>query len=369
MPSIKIRIGGVTNYVTTLIKNLDDKCFNVIDKTKYLKGSQKLQQKSKIDSFLIKIIVILNLLLFPIRLVIHKIDIVHSNPSLAINAVIREAIYIIVAWVLRRRVLVFFHGWHNDCLEIIEKNYLFRKIFVWAYNKADVICVLAEEFKNTLEKWGIKPQIYVETTMVSNKLLSGFDIKNSLKNRKSEIKNILFLSRIEKSKGIIESIDTIKILRKKNYNVQLLVAGNGTHYNEVKKYIEPKADGIKMLGYIEGINKQRIFEASFAFILPSYSEGMPISVLEAMSFGLPVITRPLGGLKDFFKNGRHGFMTTSTDPEVFAKKLEKIIQSKKLYNEIALFNYNYAKTRLMASEVTKRIGSIYTDICVPDQKN
>lgn len=346
------------------MKNLDDKSFYVIDKKEYLKGSKKLKTKSITEKILIKIVVILYLFIFPFRLATKKIDIVHSNPSLAINAIIREAFYIIFAWLLNKRILVFFHGWHNNCAEFIDRNYFFRKVFVWVYNRSDVICVLAKEFKTSLENWGVKRKICVETTMVSNGLLYGFDINSSFKKRKIDPINILFLSRIEKTKGIYESIDTIRILRKKNYNIRLLIAGSGSYFHEVEKYIKRKSDGIIMLGYIEGEKKKKIFESSFAYILPSYGEGMPISVLEAMSFGLPVITRSVGGLKDFFKNGKHGFMTISNDPIIFAEKLEKIIQSERLYEEISFYNYKYAKKKLMASEVTRRIGSIYTNICL-----
>ncbi len=86
---------------------------------------------------------------------------------------------------------------------------------------------------------------------------------------------------------------------------------------------------------------------------------MPTSVLEAMAFGLPVITRPVGGLKDFFINGEHGFMTESKDPEIIAGLIEKIIPDKGLWKRISINVHEYAKERFMASMVAKRLEDIY----------
>ena len=357
---VKLKVGGVATYLKDFLQSLDCDRFYVFNRDKYLTKSLPIRKTSAIDIFFIRLSVIFYFFTFCYRLLFKKVDIVHANPSLLINAVVRDAFYIAIASVFRKRIVVFFHGWNLDFAKFIDTRPLIRKLFVRIYNKADTICVLAEEFKQQLESWGIKSTIHIETTMVNNNLLSSFNFESSFQKRLSEPFNILFLSRIEKEKGIYEAIEAVSILRNRHINACLIVAGNGSQVDEMKNYIiQNKKSGIKFIGYVEGEKKKKAFDSSYAFILPSYGEGMPISVLEAMSFGLPVLTRSVGGLKDFFINGKHGFITNSIDPEIFADNIEKIINTPQLYKHICYHNYRFAQDQLMASEVTRRIESIY----------
>lgn len=101
---------------------------------------------------------------------------------------------------------------------------------------------------------------------------------------------------------------------------------------------------------------------SHIYILPTYhGEGMPHSLLEAMGFGLPVITRPVGGVIDFFEHGKMGYITESKDPAVLAELIENLIEDAELRREMAIYNFKYAQQRFLSSEVVKRLERIYKD--------
>jgi glycosyltransferase involved in cell wall biosynthesis len=89
---------------------------------------------------------------------------------------------------------------------------------------------------------------------------------------------------------------------------------------------------------------------------------MPGSVVEAMAFGLPVITRPVGGIADFFKDGEHGFITSSRRPDVFADLMERLLGNKKLYKKISLLNFQYAQSNFLASGAAARLEKIYDSV-------
>ena len=103
-----------------------------------------------------------------------------------------------------------------------EAKQLEKKRFVTDFNKAKGLIVLCSKFREDLQKWGIKVPIYLTTTKVNNSLIEGYD---NNKFRKHEIKKILFLSRIERQKGIIEALQTFQILidqfqlKRKNLNI------------------------------------------------------------------------------------------------------------------------------------------------------
>ena len=176
--------------------------------------------------------------------------------------------------------------------------------------------------------------------------------------------NILYLARIERAKGIYESIQVHRILEEKYRNIKLLIAGDGQELENVRELIKRRnIKNIEILGYVEGKNKRELFINSDIYLFPtSHGEGMPNSVLEAMAFGLPIITRRVGGLKDFFVDGKMGFSTESNNPKDLANLTEKLIVDKDLRKSIAHYSYQYAQENFLASKVVKRIENIYADL-------
>lgn len=77
-----------------------------------------------------------------------------------------------------------------------------------------------------------------------------------------------------------------------------------------------------------------------------------------MAFGLPIITRPVGGLVDFFENEKMGEMVDSLKPEDFVPYVEKYLKNRIQTKMTSIYNYQYAKTHFMASEVAKRMENL-----------
>jgi glycosyltransferase involved in cell wall biosynthesis len=75
-----------------------------------------------------------------------------------------------------------------------------------------------------------------------------------------------------------------------------------------------------------------------------------------------VITRPVGGLVDFFQNGKMGEMLDSLEPSDFAKCIEKYMLDEDLTKKTSLYNHVYAKENFMASKVAKRLEAIWNCI-------
>jgi glycosyltransferase involved in cell wall biosynthesis len=282
-------------------------------------------------------------------------DLVHVNPSLGFNALVRDGFLIRAAKKRGKKVIVFFHGWDKSVEKKIIAQWLW--LFRTYYFKADAIIVLAEDFKKSLIDMGYKGQVFVETTVVDDSIFS-FSTKG--KHRREGF-NLLFLARVEKNKGIYEAIETIQILQKKGMAVNLTVAGDGTELEPAKKYADEKGiPGITFAGYVTGKEKIKVFNSADIYLFPSrHAEGMPTSVLEAMAFGLPVIARPVGGLANFFEDGKMGYMISTSDPQVFADFIEKLISNPELRADIGKYNHQYAYHRFKASSVAAQIINIH----------
>jgi len=289
----------------------------------------------------------------------NSIDLVHLNPSLDFKSFIRDGIFALLVRANKRKVVVFFHGWKKSCEVRIERYFLW--LFRLFFGKIDAFIVLSNEIRETLEKWGVIKPIYKEVTAISDDEIEAFDIHNALRERQESAKwRVLFLARIIREKGIYETLEAVSKVQSKHPAVELVVAGDGEELDDVKSFVRAHNTGnVTFTGYITGLQKRRAFEQANVFCLPSYTEGCPVSVIEAMAYGLPVVTRPVGGLADFFKNGKHGFISDSLEPEIFANLVEKLVLDKRLYERISLYNYQYAQSHFLASDAASRLERIY----------
>ena len=194
-------------------------------------------------------------------------------------------------------------------------------------------------------------------------MLKNFNIKEKIERaKKNKVLKILFLARIEREKGIFETIDAFNMLVLKKLSVKLSIAGDGPALKEVKEYVNflHINQYVNFLGYVTGKKKIETFISHDIYCFPTYGEGMPVSLLEAMAFGLPVVTRPVGGIKDFFENGKHGFLTNNKDPKILAELMEKILKNDHLFKSISLYNHQFVKKNFMASKVAEKLKKIIT---------
>lgn len=286
-------------------------------------------------------------------------DIVHLNPSLASKAIIRDGLFLRAAKKQGKKVVVFVHGWDLNFEKKLRTRglWLFRKY----YFQADAFIVLADQFKAGLREMGYPGPVYLETTMVDDRVLDYYRDRDETDKK---IFNVLFLSRVEKEKGIYKAINACKRVNEKKEVVSLTIAGDGVELADAKKYVSSnKIRSVNFAGYIQGVAKYQLLNRAECFLFPShYGEGMPTCVLEAMTFGLPVITRPVGGLKDFFEDGKMGFISESMEASVFADLLERLRINPQLRAQMGRFNHNYAKERFIASTVAKRLENIYSKV-------
>lgn len=295
-----------------------------------------------------------DVLKFTYKCIINKPNLVVLNPSLLNKSLLREAVYLNISSFLGIKTIVFFHGWKEEQADIITKN---PKWFVANYQKAAAFIVLATSFKTQLLNWGISKPIKLTTTKVDNTLLNNFNIETKKYN-----KNLLFLARVEIEKGILITIDAYKIVKKQFPEATLTIVGDGNAMAKAKLLVlEYKLEDVVFKGNIHGKALAEAFLQSDLYLLPTVREGMPTSVLEAMTFGLPVISRPTGGLVDFFENDTMGYLIESFDAKEYAAACIQIFSDTTNLKTIGAYNHSYAKKHFMASKVAQNLETLFLE--------
>jgi len=286
-----------------------------------------------------------------------RYEMVHLNPSLGSKALIRDGVLLLVAKTLGRTVVVFTHGWDKQCERVLAG--VFLPLFRWVYCRADAFIVLGREFAKSLRLLGYRKAIFVEGAPIEEELLVD-DQEASPDHPKEQRFRVLFLARVERQKGVYEALDTFRILQSQYPFVEMIMAGVGPELQRARDYARSHGlTKVEFPGHLEGAAKRRAFASADAYLFPSRTEGLPISVLEAMAQGLPLVARAVGGLPDFFQNGRMGFLTERGEPEVFASLLSELIGNPALCLSIAHFNRRYAREHFRPTQVAARLEDIY----------
>lgn len=293
----------------------------------------------------------LDVIKFLIKLTFGRYDVVVLNPSLTANSVIRDGLFLMLSCLFRVKKVVFFHGWEADVAEKITRR---PKFFSYIYGRADCFVVLASSFKAQLVEWGLNTPILLTTTKFDDRLIEGRDIRT-----RDHVESLLFLARIEEEKGIFTALSALKILQSDFPDLRLKVVGNGGALEGAKRFVIDKGiDNVEFCGALSGATLSEAFMQSDIYLLPTWhGEGMPTSILEAMAFGLPVITRPVGGICDFFIDGKMGELIDSKDPEDFALAIRKILENDTILYDISKFNIKFALDNFAASKVARDLES------------
>ena len=168
---------------------------------------------------------------FFLKILFNNYDVIVLNPSLGYKALLRDSIYLLLSRFFNKKIIVFFHGWNNQVEQRISEN---PKIFSKILNNSDSVIVLSSIFKEKLLSWGVKKKIYLTTTKVDDNLLKNFDI---IKNKRNN-NTILFLSRIEKNKGIFIAIKCFAELKEHHKDLSMLVVGDGGALSNAKDYVK-----------------------------------------------------------------------------------------------------------------------------------
>lgn len=240
---------------------------------------------------------------------INKFTIVHAHVSWKISA-IRKLPFLIISKIFRKKIILHMHA-------SSETTYLKHpKLYKFLFQLADKIVYIYPSYIDKLDN-------KYATTLIYNPVDGNY--YSDLSNKR---KQIFFAGSIIKEKGVFDLINSFSLIVEKNKEWKLLIAGNG-ELKKCKKMIDELSlkKNIELLGWVQGEKKQNLLIESTIFCLPSYSEGLPMSIIEAWKYGAAVIATPVGGIPDIIKDGFNGKLVNAGDITELSKALNALMNN------------------------------------------
>jgi len=222
-------------------------------------------------------------------------------------------------------------------------NDLFMNKFSFKF--IDKVIAITRWELGTLEKYSEKEKISVIPNGVDKIFYKKIRTNNFKKKNKIKEKYlVLFFGRLNPTKGPEMLAKTAINISKKRKDIAFLWVGpDEGKAEEVKELIKPFKN-MKYLGPISGKeNIAEMYQASDVYVMPSYREGLPLTLFEAMASGLPIVASPVNGISDEMKDPENGFFSNYGDLNSIEKNIIKLIKSPKLRKEISQNNFKKSK--------------------------
>lgn len=217
------------------------------------------------------------------------------------------------------RPLIHLHG--RGIKEAAADSKIKRWLYRMAFRGTQLIC-LSESLKADVAT------VYKETPLV---LANGIDapVYHRSQRTVNSVPVILFFSNLFVAKGIYDFLEMLRQLHVDSIPFRAIIAGGegDVSMQAVTTVCEKQgfAEQVEILGSITGSTKWDVFHQSDIFVLPSHNECFPLTILEAMSSGLPVIATRIGGIPDMIREGEEGFIVDMKAYQQLAEKVKLLI--------------------------------------------
>jgi glycosyltransferase involved in cell wall biosynthesis len=260
----------------------------------------------------------------------------------------RKYIIVILSKLFRKKIIIQTHG--GEFFKIYNQYpRIVKKMVKSFFGMSDAILVLSEIRKKEYSNIAPKNKIFVIPNFVS---------VPELDKKPHKAIKIIYMGVLSDKKGVQDLIKSAKYFVKEDFIIYIAGEGELAKYRKQTQELN-LANKINFLGWIDGAKKDKLFREADIFVLPSYYEDLPMSILEAMSYGLPIISTNIAGIPELVTEGSNGYLVTPGDVKSLANRLKKLILNKKLRETMGKHSINIIKTKYEKSLIEQKIINLY----------
>jgi glycosyltransferase involved in cell wall biosynthesis len=230
-------------------------------------------------------------------------------------------------------------------------------------NQVDRHIVISQLDKDSMDSLLPGPMVIFLPGAVSNSFINQFSDRNSIV-KPDEIQILFIGGRDPVRKGIFDVLKAYSTVVSKYENSRLVLTGGGNVEDAINQAADPEImDCISFLSYVSESQKIDLYKSAAMLILPSYQEGLPYVILEALAAGLPVITTPVGGIPDVVVDDVNGFLIQPGDYAALAQKILLLCGDRPLRERMGQANKEKILSQYSEQAIFERLGRIYNELC------
>jgi glycosyltransferase involved in cell wall biosynthesis len=234
----------------------------------------------------------------------------------------------------------------------ISNTFWLKKFISYVFRQTDYVVCQSKVWRDLFVN--LVPRTFESKFKV---IENGIDLNEYLTipilERENEV-TILFMSWVDKNKGIFDLLSAIVELRAEAIDFKLVIAGNGSAYDVVQQFIVENnlSNSVYLHGWALGDEKFKLLESSDIFVLPTYFEGYPNSLIEAMACGKACVASSVGSIPDIIDDQVTGILVKKGDSKQLYNALKLLITDKRKRVDISI----------KAREITESRNSIETSV-------
>ncbi|MBR6283945.1 MAG: glycosyltransferase family 4 protein [Muribaculaceae bacterium] len=254
----------------------------------------------------------------------HRIKIVHIH-SAAYRSFARASVHVIIAKAFRRKVVMHLHsGYFKQYYEQGNQRFILRIL-----NKCDSIIVLSEQWR----------QFYTQELKLNNVTIipNVIPVPESHPVASDGKVHMLFLGHVKQQKGVFDIAEALGKMQTSIRNLMMMHIGGMGEMEALEKAIKDNhvEDCVVVEGWISGEQKVKLLNKCEVFVLPSYFEGLPLSILESMSYSMAIISTKIGGIPSIVSQG-NGLLIEPGDVSGLASAMETLVTNQPLRQSMGM---------------------------------
>lgn len=352
-------IGGIATLLSLILNSeLRNKYhISAFDPSKAAPKGKNLATK-----ILLKVV---SLLRYGVTLKHKKPQLVHIHTS-AYTGFWINSFYLVATKLFRKKIVLHIH--RGDFHVFYQRNDILRR---WLIRRilglCDKLIILSEKWRPFFASIITPHKIEVLPNGVRPDEYNGNNLRCEKQIDLDQKKLVLFAGTLCHEKGVYDIVKAIPMIRNKVRDVMFLFAGEPKSLEDSKRldYLcqhGVKENYIRFLGNVTGREKIDLFLSSDIFVLPSYSEGFPFTIIEAMAAGLPVVSTDVGAIPEIVVDGEGGFIINRGDYEKMAENINILLLDKELCSEFGKNNRKKVFEQYNLDRLISKLDRIYSQL-------
>jgi len=238
-----------------------------------------------------------------------------------------------------------------------KSNVVMKKYIKWIFSLTDRTVLLS----NSWQQWYVDTINTNKSSVVYNGVRDYYDDKSLLLAKRENV--VLFLGRLGERKGIYDLLTAFKEVVENIPDAILKIGGDG----EIEKSKDLAKEfgienNVEFLGWVNEEEKYTLLNQSKIYILPSYNEGLPMGLLEAMSAGLAVVSTDVGGIPEVISDKKNGLLVKAGNQKQIAESIIALLNDAKLSHDLGIEARKSFLKDFNSVSMTQQFERIYDEL-------